>query len=211
MFSSATSYSLSKSRQIFKTGYQWYKSKRQVLTPEELNLYEIQLNQLDQAIVNGNELEASDLAHSVENFYQARFKKSLFNYLKEFIVAIVVALLVATLVRQVWFELYEIPTGSMRPTFEEQDRLTVTKTAFSLNVPLMTKHFYFDPNLVQRGSVVIWSGDGVPHLDSDSKFMNIFPIPNAISNAAWENQEIPFIFMEVSFMDLTKTGKILWN
>jgi signal peptidase I len=174
MFKSS-SYSLAKSRQVFKTGNKWYRTKRDSLTATELHLYERQLESLDQAIVNNNREEANRLAHEVETFYQAHFKKSIFDYLKELSVAIVVALLVAVVVRQMWFELYEIPTGSMRPTFEEQDRLTVTKTAFSLNIPLATKHFYFDPSLVQRGSVVIWSGDGVPELDSDSTFMGIFP------------------------------------
>ncbi len=46
----------------------------------------------------------------------------------------------------------------MRPTFKEQDHLSVTKTSFGLNIPLATEHFYFDPYLVQRLSVAIWSG-----------------------------------------------------
>ena len=38
----------------------------------------------------------------------------------EMAVAIAIALVVATLVRQTWFELYEIPTGSMRPTLKKK-------------------------------------------------------------------------------------------
>lgn len=174
MFKSSLN-SLSKSRKIFKTGNLFYKKKRAVLTPSELHFYELKLEALDQAIVKGNKEEASHLSSEVENFYQARFKKSIFDYFKELVIAVVIALLVAVVARQMWFELYEIPTGSMRPTFEEKDRLTVTKTAFGLNVPLATKHFYFDPSLVQRGSVVVWSGEGISELASDSTFMWIFP------------------------------------
>ena len=65
------------------------------------------------------------------------------------------------LVRQVWFELYQIPTGSMRPTFREQDHVLVSKTAFGINWPFRTKQLYFDSSLVHRGDVVVWSGEGI--------------------------------------------------
>ncbi len=168
-------YSLRKSRQILKSNYKWYEKKRHQLSPDQLTRFEFQLQKLDEAVLRDDRTEADRFAREVEEFSEAHFKKGLFSYVVEMLIAIAVALVVATLVRQMWFELYEIPTGSMRPTFKEQDHLTVTKTAFGINVPLETKHFYFDPHLVQRTSVVIWSGDGVPHLDSDSTFMGIFP------------------------------------
>lgn len=74
-----------------------------------------------------------------------------------------------------WFELYEIPTGSMRPAFREQDRLSVTKTAFGLNIPLKTGHFYFDSKLVERGKVVVFSGDNLQLSDTDTTYFGIFP------------------------------------
>jgi signal peptidase I len=63
----------------------------------------------------------------------------------------------------------------MRPTFKEEDHLTVTKTAFGINVPLETRHFYFDPALVQRTSIFIFSGDGIPLLDAQTKYFGIIP------------------------------------
>lgn len=168
-------HSLRKSRHILKAGYKWYQKKRSELPPYEIKQFENLLQKLDDSILNKDRSEASNWAHQTEEFCDARFKKGIGTYFLEMVIAIVIALAVATLVRQTWFELYEIPTGSMRPTFKEQDHLTVTKTAFGINVPLATEHFYFDPNLVQRTSVVIWSGDGIPHLDSDSTFMGIFP------------------------------------
>ncbi len=93
----------------------------------------------------------------------------------EFFFSLGAALLLATIIRQMWFEPQEIPTGSMRPTFKEQDLLIVSKTPFGLNIPLQTEHFFFDPDLVQRTGIVIWSGDGVPHLDSSTKFLGIVP------------------------------------
>ncbi len=168
-------YSLRKSRHILKASYKWYQKKSKELSASEMQQFETLLENLDLAVLKKDATEASNWAHQTEEFCDARFKKGIGTYIIEMAIAIAIALAVATLVRQTWFELYEIPTGSMRPTFKEQDHLTVTKTPFGINVPLATKHFYFDPKLVQRTSVVIWSGDGISHLDSDSTFMGIFP------------------------------------
>lgn len=168
-------YSLRKSRHILKTSLKWYKKRHQDLTSDQLNAFEAQLNALDQSLLKGNREEASSVAHELEAFCQAHFKKGFIEYALEIAVAVAIALFIAVIVRQMWFEPFEIPTGSMRPTFKEQDRLTVTKTAFGINCPLATNHLYFDPNLVQRTSVFIWSGDGIPHLDSESTFLGIFP------------------------------------
>ena len=168
-------YSLRKSRHILKSGYDWFKKRGTQLSSDQLKEFEFQLRSLDDALLKGDKELASNLAHQVEGYCQANFKKTISSYLFETIIAIIIALAVATIIRQMWFEPYEIPTGSMRPTFKEQDHLTVTKTAFGINVPLLTKHFYFDPDLVQRTSVVIWSGEGIPHLDSNDTFMKIFP------------------------------------
>lgn len=168
-------YSLSKSRQIMKSSYKWYKKRGKDLPADQLKFFEEHLQTMDRALLQKDQTTADSEARIVEEFSNSHFKKTVWEYSLEVIVAVVIALLIATVVRQMWFELYEIPTGSMRPTFKEQDHLTVTKTAFGINVPLKTEHFYFDPSLVQRTSVVIWSGDKVPHLDSESTFMNIFP------------------------------------
>lgn len=175
MFGKSRSYSLKKSRQILAASYKSYEKKRGHLSPHDLSQFESQMQHLDEAILRGDRAESNRLAHEIEEFHDLHFKKRIGSYLFEMIAAILIALAVATVVRQTWFELYEIPTGSMRPTFKEQDHLTVTKTAFGINVPLKTEHFYFDPNLVQRTSVVIWSGDEIPHLNSDSTFLGVFP------------------------------------
>lgn len=168
-------YSLTKSRHILRTGYSWYKKKGSTLDPIALSSFEKDLEQLDQAILNQNRAQADILARRVETFSNTHFKKSIFDYVTELGFALVLALIVATIVRSMWFEPYEIPTGSMRPTFKEQDHLTVSKLAFGINKPLETKHFYFDPTLVQRGSVVIFSGENVPYIDQQTTYFGIIP------------------------------------
>lgn len=155
--------------------YSWYKKKGSQLPKNQLDVLEQNMEALDTALLQKDREEASRQAKQLEQFGNIHCKKSMLVYAWELIIALAVALIIATLVRQMWFELYEIPTGSMRPTFREQDHLTVTKTAFGINFPLETKHLYFDPNLVQRTGVLIFSGDGLPLSDVDTTFFGIFP------------------------------------
>src|SRR5256885_1754180 len=116
-------YRLSKSRRILKHGYDIYKRKGGTLSEHERLSFEHDLEKLDQALLRKDRVEADRAAHGVENFLKVRFPKTPFDHAKEFIFAVVFAIVVAFLIRQLWFELYEVPTGSMRPTIEELDRL----------------------------------------------------------------------------------------
>ncbi|MBA3815493.1 MAG: signal peptidase I [Parachlamydiaceae bacterium] len=169
----ARPYSLRKSRNILKWVYGWYKKHSQKLSPAQLTTIESDMASLDQALLQQQQPEANDRARHLEMFANQNCKKTIFDYTKELFFALIFALVIASIVRSMWFEPYEIPTGSMRPTFKEQDHLTVTKTAFGLNVPFKTDHFYFDPGLVQRSSILIFSGDGLPLRDTDTTYFGI--------------------------------------
>lgn len=168
-------YSIRKSRSVFSWNYSRYKKKHSSLSPEKKLELENLLNKLDQALLQKNRQEASDLAHELESRGKEPLKKSFFEQAWEFIVVISVAVLVATVLRQMVFEPYEIPTGSMRPTFREQDDVFVSKTTFGINTPFATSHLYFDPALVQRTSILIFSGDNIDLPETDSKYLWIFP------------------------------------
>lgn len=168
-------YRLRRSRQILKWVYAWYLKKGKTLPSSQLNSLEEDMAALDKALQANQRTDASDIAKRIEGFGDKHCKKTVLEYSWELVLALLFALVIATIVRQMWFEPYEIPTGSMRPTFREQDHLTVTKTAFGINFPLETKHLYFDPALVQRGSVLIFSGDGLPLPDVDTTYFGIFP------------------------------------
>lgn len=168
-------YSLRKSRHVLKWVYGWYKKNSQKLSPTQLATIESEMAALDQALLQQQRPEADERARRLEQFAKEHCKKSVFDYATELFFALIFALAIASVIRAMWFEPYEIPTGSMRPTFKEQDHLTVTKTAFGINIPFKTEHFYFDPNLVQRTSILIFSGDGLPLRDTDTTFLGIFP------------------------------------
>lgn len=168
-------YSIRKSRHIMRASYDWYKKRSKTLSPERLSAFEFDLEHLDQTLLKEDRAEADAYAHKLEEFCSKNFKKSFWEYAWELAVALVFALLIASVVRTMWFEPYEIPTGSMRPTFEEQDHLTVSKLAFGINVPFQTKHFYFDPDLVQRTSVFIFTGEHLPYIDQKTTFFGVIP------------------------------------
>ncbi|MGA8164692.1 MAG: signal peptidase I [Waddliaceae bacterium] len=168
-------YPLRKSQSILHWGYSLYKKKGKTLTGDQFQAMEMNLRELEKAVLAKDRENADRLARKLEHFTHEHFKKNYFSYAFEIAVAIVVALCIATVVRQVWFELYEIPTGSMRPSFREQDRLTVSKTAFGLNVPLLPKNIYFDPDLVHRGDVVVLATDNLDLTDTDTTYFLVLP------------------------------------
>lgn len=168
-------YSLSKSRSIMKHSYAWYKKRGKTLSSSDLVNFEEKLKQLDAALLGGDRNASDTEARWLEQFCDARFKKSFFDYTKELVVALVLALVIATVIRQMWFENYEIPTGSMRPTFMEQDHLTVSKTQFGLNVPLKTNHFMFETENVQRTSIFIFSAEGMAIKDINTSYFWVLP------------------------------------
>ncbi len=168
-------YSWNHCRSILQKSYRQVISHQKELSTSEKEQAKSQLSQLQTAIEQKDRPLASTLADRLESFCQNRLKKSWFKSAFDLFFALLVALIVATIVRQMWFELYEIPTGSMRPTFREQDHLTVSKTQFGVNAPLQTAHYYFDPTLVKRTGIVIFSGDQLPVIDSNTTFLGIFP------------------------------------
>lgn len=91
------------------------------------------------------------------------------------ILSLLLALVVAIIIRQSWWELYQIPSGSMRPTFQEKDMVLVSKTTFGINIPLIKDHFYFDPDLVKRNGIVVFTGDGLDMADPDTLYFWVIP------------------------------------
>jgi signal peptidase I len=110
----------------------------------------------------------------LEELWPASLKKNVWDYGLELVISLSLALVIAVLIRQMWFEPMEIPSGSMRPTFQELDRLFVTKTTFGINIPLLPAHFYFDPSLVQRTGVFIFTSENLDIPDQNTTYFG-FP------------------------------------
>ncbi len=180
MFGFSKTLSLSKCRRIMRHAQKMYEKNGEALSPTQLIKCESLLSQLDQALLEGNKTKADELAPLVDSYVTQHLEdengvKKTIKYVLEGALALFIAISAAIVIRQVWFELYEIPTGSMRPTYREQDHLTVSKTQFGINIPLQSKHLMFDPRLVERTGVVTFSAEGMPIHDAETTCFYFLP------------------------------------
>ena len=168
-------YSLKKSKKVLLGVYHLWRRKRKRLLPAQVTEIQNDLRGLQDEILKKNREGAEYLAMKCEDYGSGILKKGTFEQIRDFILALVFALAVALIIRQMWFELYEIPTGSMRPTFKEKDRLIVSKTDFGINIPFTTKHLYFNPDLVQRAGTIVFTVANMDVHDPDTMYFWIFP------------------------------------
>lgn len=166
---------LRKSKRSFLNIYKLYKKKHRNLPPSVRDDIKKALLSTQDALLSNKQEETSLRLAQLEGLAKRYLKKTPFDQAKDFVGAILFALVVAIAVRQMWFEFYEIPTGSMRPTFKEQDRLVVSKTQFGINIPLTANHFYFDPSLVKRGGIVVFTGQDMDIHDVNTMYFYLFP------------------------------------
>jgi signal peptidase I len=165
--------SLNKSKKKFKRYYRLYRRKEKGLADKE-SVQQLLLA-LQSAILAKDAAAASTAALHLEEGAARLMPRSWFDKALDSTISLGVALLVAIAVRQMWFEFYSIPTGSMRPTLKEGDYLVVSKSDYGINTPLRSGHFYFDPDLVERGSVVIFNGENMDMPDDDTMYFYIIP------------------------------------
>ena len=167
--------SLNKSKKTFKKATRLYRQKEKTLNEVDKQLLQQLLTTLQEAIIQKNSTIAKQTAEQLEDASQKYMPRSLFDKARDFVGAILFALIIAIAVRQMWFEFYSIPTGSMRPTLKEGDYLVVSKTDFGINTPFRSGHFYFDPALVERGSIVIFTGENMDMPDDDTMYFYVIP------------------------------------
>lgn len=174
-FSFSEYYTLRKSRHVLRGAHQLYKRHKNLLSASAAHEVYASLLALQEAIAEGDREKAHDAAKKVEALAKYHIKKTTWDHVRDLSFALIFALIIAVLVRQMWFEFYEIPTGSMRPTLKEKDRLVVSKTDFGINIPLTPDQFYFDPGLVQRNSIFIFTGENMDIRDVDTLYFYLFP------------------------------------
>lgn len=68
-------------------------------------------------------------------------KKTIIAHIRETVETLIVAFIIASVIKAFLFEIFYIPSGSMIPTLEIKDRLIVMKPVFGIQNPLFnTKH-----------------------------------------------------------------------
>lgn len=83
------------------------------------------------------------------------WRKGLKLFLQGWIFSLLIAILIATSIKSAIADWNTVPTGSMKPTIVEGDRIFVNKLAYDLKVPYTTIHIaeWGDP---RRGEVVVF-------------------------------------------------------
>jgi signal peptidase I len=168
-------YSIEKSKKIMYHTYHLFKRKRKTLLQTQREHIEYHLKALEAAIIENNKQRASELAKKLIGFEKHFLKKNFLEQCFDVFFALIIALFIAIIVRQMWFEPFQIPSGSMRPTFKEGDFLIVSKDDFGINIPLRTGHFYFNDKLIKRGETFIFSGKGMDIQDNKHLYFYLFP------------------------------------
>lgn len=168
-------YRLNHCRDVLQKTYRQFEKKQGDLRIPDQEELRKQMRVVQEAIQSNDRKKADQTTRQLESLKDRLLPTPMISKWFESALALFVALALAVIIRQSWFELYEIPTGSMRPTFKEQDHLTVSKTQFGINTPLSTSHLLFEPDLVKRTGTIIFSGDGLPLLDTSSTFLGVFP------------------------------------
>ncbi len=161
-----------KARRTFYALQERYNKKYHRIPAIVQEQIEREFDAIEQAIANEERKEAIRRLKKLAN---GILKKSLWEQLRENGFALLAALGIAIIIRQMGFELYEIPTGSMRPTFKEKDRLLTSKTFFGWNLPLTASHIFFNPERVMRNSIITFTGKGLDIRDVDTKYFYLFP------------------------------------
>ncbi|MBM3184251.1 MAG: signal peptidase I, partial [Chlamydiae bacterium] len=166
---------LGKARKALGKAYRLYRKKEKSLDPLSKSKIQTLLIELRSAVLEKNGKLAKELTHKLHEAAHTLMPKNSFEKVRDAVFSLGFALIVAVIIRTMWFEPYTIPTGSMRPTLKEGDFLLVSKTDFGINVPLRPSHFYFDPTLVQRGSIFVFSAENMDIADSDTTYFYLFP------------------------------------
>lgn len=155
--------------------YSLYRKKKDKLPLFERGKIESSMCRLQEALSSRDKIAGATAYYTLQELSKEHLKKNRWSSSIDCIGAFLIALVIAIAARGLWFELYQIPTGSMRPTFCEEDRVMVSKTAFGINMPLMAKHLYFDPDLINRNGIFIFTGENIDISHNDMRYFYLFP------------------------------------
>ncbi len=151
------------------------RANRKNISPFLYEKWKKQVACIEEALARKDRLTARQLTEELSQMTYSSLKKTSFRRFSGFFFEFTFTLLLVATVHRLCFQLYQIPSGSMRPTLMEKDRLIATKSNFGINSPFGTSHLFFRPSSLHRGNILIFSADGLPMDDNRSKYLFIFP------------------------------------
>jgi signal peptidase I len=115
-------------------------------------------------------------------------RQKIFVFIRGWVGSLLVALLIATSIKSAIADWYVVPTGSMKPTIVEGDRIFTNKLAYDLKVPYTTIRIatWDDP---VRGDIVVFRSPG----DNKRMVKRVIGLPGDViamqNNQLWINGE----------------------
>lgn len=168
------SFSLKKYRIRFLEIYWNYQKKKGLVKHEDRLEIEGLLKKLQNKIIDKDLDSVKSVYQQVRVLEERIFPRSVYyRWCKSFF-SNAFFIIVIIFLRQTWFEPFQIPTGSMRPTLKELDRLVVAKNQFGINVPLTPDHFFFEPDEVKRGGIITFTGENMDIEGVKMKYFYLF-------------------------------------
>jgi signal peptidase I len=168
-------YRMKKAESFLKATWKSFLRNQHKLPEDVKKKFQFTLKALQSSLIKRDRETSKELTCELETLAKTHLKRSPIRNFIEFSVGLIVALAIAIAIRQSCFELYEIPSGSMRPTYKEIDRLVVSKTQFGLNIPLTTSHLLFDPSQAKRMGVFTFTGENMDISNVKTKYFYLFP------------------------------------
>lgn len=163
-----------KPRKVFNQVRDLLIKKKNSISEESYTCIKSSLLELQNAILNKERIKAHNFSNRLNILSKTHLKKNVLDFFSEWVLGIGFTLLTVTLINQLWFQHYQIPSGSMRPSLLEKDRVIATKTCFGINFPFRNSHLYFNPDNLQRGNMAIFTADNIPAEENKSKYLFIF-------------------------------------
>lgn len=135
------------------------KLRREELAPlaEALAGYE---SALDKSAVHDVHVEFKRLQHLIETDFVSLRK----SVVREWVEALLLAAVIALVLRSFVMELFTIPSGSMISTLMVGDKIVVSKLHYGIRIPLLNKHVY-DWAEPARGDIIVFVYPVKPELD----------------------------------------------
>jgi signal peptidase I len=113
-----------------------------------------------EAELTSEELSALEtLCTELESSLNEALPATIFDTLRDYAETLIIALLIALFIKAFLFEAFKIPSGSMIPTLQVDDRIFVSKFVYGIRIP-GTELRLFDWRKPQRGEVIVFEYPG---------------------------------------------------
>lgn len=112
--------------------------------------------------------------------------------LREYVEAILIAILLALLIRAFVVQAFKIPSGSMIPTLAVGDHILANKFIYGIKLPFMDSRFFI-LRQPRRGDIIVFSFPGNKEKEECSSLSN--NIESRMKNV-WNNKNLSYLFRD---------------